>query len=274
MAETDVNGLLSLSDMAENIQGIDPFINIFESVMSIPDSNLTPTVVESIKGMMNGAITPMVRAQSVEQIVTRYKNENISRSEVKNELSTVKNALANLIDELNPSLEKRMIIESIFTTLYDIFDEAEAKYFSYDIILPITLEEGAKVPTYAHETDAAADLYAAETVVVPAHSLGNKINTGVRIGLPEGWVAYIVPRSSIGAKTPLRLSNSVGVIDSEYRGLLGVLYDNISDSDYTINAGDRIAQLIVMPCYHFQANVVDALTETERSSGGFGSTGK
>ena len=274
MAETDVNGLLSFADVAESVQGLDPFVNIIESVMSIPDSDLTPTVVESLKGMMNGAITPAIRAQSVEQVVNRYKNENMSRGEVRNEISGVKNGITNLIDELKPSTEKKMIIESVFTTLYDIFEEAASKYLSYDIELPMTLEEGAKVPTYAHETDAAADLYAAETVVVPAHSLGNKIPTGVRIGLPEGWVAYIVPRSSIGAKTPLRLSNSVGVIDSEYRGLLGVLYDNISDSDYTINAGDRIAQLIVMPCYHFQANVVDILPTTERGEGGFGSSGK
>ena len=140
--------------------------------------------------------------------------------------------------------------------------------------MPLTLEKGATAPSYAHETDTGADLSALETVVVPAHSIGNKIHTGVRIALPENWTAYIVPRSSIGAKTPLRLSNSIGVIDSDYRGELGILYDNISDSDYTINAGDRIAQLIVMPAYHFKAQVVDILPETERSEGGFGSTGK
>jgi dUTP pyrophosphatase len=77
----------------------------------------------------------------------------------------------------------------------------------------------------------------------------------------------------MGTKTPLRLSNSVGLIDSGYRGEIMALYDNISDSPYTINAGDRIAQLLVMPNYRFQAKVVDVLTESDRGEGGFGSSG-
>ena len=132
---------------------------------------------------------------------------------------------------------------------------------------------GAKVPTYAHDTDAAADLYAMETTVLEGNSLGNKIRTGVKIQLPEGWQALIIPRSSIGAKTSLRLSNSVGLIDSGYRGELGVLYDNTSDEPYTVNAGDRIAQLLVMPSYRFQAKVVDILADSDRGEGGFGSSG-
>ena len=165
-----------------------------------------------------------------------------------------------------------MIVEKIF----NIFDEAAAKYHSYSIELPMTVdtEAGAQVPSYAHETDAAADLYAMETTVIQGNTLGNKIRTGVKIQLPEGWLAFILPRSSIGAKTPLRLSNSVGLIDSGYRGELGILYDNISDTPYTINAGDRIAQLLVMPSYRFQAKVVDILADSDRGEGGFGASGK
>ena len=112
-----------------------------------------------------------------------------------------------------------------------------------------------------------------ETVIVQGNTAGNKIRTGVKIQLPEGWLALIIPRSSIGAKTPLRLSNSVGLIDSGYRGELGVLYDNISDSPYAINAGDRIAQLLVMPSYRFKPEVVETLEDSDRGEGGFGSSG-
>jgi dUTP pyrophosphatase len=112
-----------------------------------------------------------------------------------------------------------------------------------------------------------------EDITLDKHTNGNKIRTGVRIQLPEGWLAMILPRSSIGAKTPLRLSNSVGLIDSGYRGELGVLYDNTSDKPYDIHAGDRIAQLLVMPSYRFKAQVVDSLEDTDRGTGGFGSTG-
>jgi dUTP pyrophosphatase len=104
--------------------------------------------------------------------------------------------------------------------------------------------------------------------------LSNVIPTGLQIALPKGWVAKIVPRSSIGMKTGLRLSNSVGVIDADYRGEIGVLYDNFSDSDYEIKAGDRIAQMWVEPVYNFKPIEVSNLPDTERGSGGFGSTGK
>ena len=171
---------------------------------------------------------------------------------------------------------KKILVDSIVNKLDDIFNTALEKFHSYAIELPMTVDKagGAQVPTYAHETDAAADLYAMETTVVEGNTLGNKIRTGVKIQLPEGWLAFILPRSSIGAKTPLRLSNSVGLIDSGYRGELGVLYDNISDTPYTINAGDRIAQLLVMPSYRFQAKVVDILADSDRGEGGFGASGK
>ena len=135
------------------------------------------------------------------------------------------------------------------------------------------LEEGAQVPTYAHDDDAAADMYAFEDITIQPHTHGTPVGTGVHIQLPEGWVAFVLPRSSMGAKTPLRLSNSVGVIDSGYRGEVRAIYDNISDDPYEIHKGDRIAQMLVMPSYRFKANVVDSLTDSDRGEGGFGSTG-
>jgi len=193
---------------------------------------------------------------------------------LKYRIDEARNGITNFIDELHPSEQKRTILNGVFSIFYNLFDGVLERYHKFDIELPIQLEEGAQVPTYAHEGDAAADLYAADTVVVPAHSHSNMIRTGVHIQLPENWVAFIFPRSSTGSKTPLRLSNSVGIIDCQYRGPLGVLYDNLSDSDYTINAGDRIAQLMVMPNYHFKAKIVDKLEESERGEGGFGSSGK
>ena len=272
--ETNFNNLANLADITADNEQLKPFMEIIQSIMELSDENLTPVAIESIQGMLKGGLTPALRQQSAEQIIANYKNNNATRGEVKNEIAALKTTIEDIIAELKPSKEKEMLLRSVFNIFYEIFDEVENRYNNYDIELPMTLKGDAQVPSYAHDTDAAADLYAAETVVVPAHSLGNKISTGVNIALPEGWVAYIVPRSSIGSKTPLRLSNSIGVIDAGYRGELGILYDNISDSDYTINTGDRIAQLIVMPCYHFKAEVVDILPTSERGEGGFGSSGK
>ena len=210
-----------------------------------------------------------------EKIINELRDQYDDIEEVKkarDEISTYFAALG-----INYGLEEKSETKvKLFRMILSMTLEIVDKYIDSckDITLTIALEPSAKVPTYAHPTDAAADIYALEDTLIPGNSLGNKIRTGIKIALPEKWVAYIVPRSSIGTKTPLRQSNSIGVIDSGYRGEIGVLYDNISDSDYTIKAGDRIAQMIIMPCYQFKAVVVDELDETDRGESGFGSTGK
>lgn len=266
--------MINITDFFENHPTLNTFSEIIDSIMNIPDDQLNPVTIEAIQGMVSGALTPTIREQSIQQLLDYYRDNNTPRNAVKTEVVLMRNDIQELISELKPSAEKEALLNSIFELFFDIFDQAEERYLTFDIELPITLEEGAQTPTYAHETDAAADLYARETIVIPAHSFSNKVDTGVHIGLPEGWLAHIAPRSSIGAKTPLRLSNMLGVIDSGYRGPLIVMFDNLSDSDYTINAGDRIAQLWVCPSYRFKANVVDSLDDTDRGEGGLGSTGK
>lgn len=260
--------------MEEQNDVLKDFSDIIEAVMALPDADLDNTVIESYIGMINGAFTDAVKENTIKEVLKQFQEKHYSSREAEAEIDKVKSSLEELIQALEPSRKKEDILRGIFKIFIDIYDESLKRYYCGDITLSICLDEGAKVPTYAHDTDACADLYALETIVVPAHSYGTKVRTGVKIALPPKWVAMIFPRSSIGAKTPLRLSNSVGIIDSDYRGELGILYDNTSDNDYTINAGDRIAQLMVMPSYSFTAKVVDTLDETERGTGGFGSTGE
>ena len=219
--------------------------------------------------------SPEVVNQSVNQIIKNLEDQGLNRQEAAESVKALTEVLNEMIYGENQFTgNKKVFIDSIMDQLRDIFNKALEKYHSYAIELPMTVDEGAQVPTYAHDTDAAADLYALEDTVLRGPSLGNKIRTGVKIQLPEGWLALIIPRSSIGAKTSMRLSNSVGLIDSGYRGELGVLYDNIDINDVTIHKGDRIAQLLVMPSYRFQAKVVDSLEDSDRGEGGFGSSGK
>lgn len=262
------------NNLLENTKEMKPIMDIISQIMEIPDEKLTPALVESVVGSINGGFTPSMKELAVKEFIQTMESEGFSNKEAKDEVEAAKTAITDFITDLKPSETRKELFDQIFNIFYEIFDEALDRYHNYDIVLPIALSEGAKVPTYAHNTDDAADLYALETVTLAPHSLGNMIHTGVKIALPERWAAYIVPRSSMGIKTPLRLSNNMGVIDSGYRGELCVLYDNISDSEYVINAGDRIAQLIVKPSYHFKPYVVDALEETERGEGGFGSSGK
>lgn len=242
--------------------------------MSIDESNWNEDTVDVVAGAIKGSFTDKVKEESIQAFIDQAKADNLTRREVSKQVEETKTALTDFIKDLKPSAYKKELLNEILNCMFEIFDSAAERFGVYDIILPILLEDGAQVPTYAHGTDAAADLYAAENVIIPAHSFSNMVRSGVHIALPEGWVAFILPRSSIGFKTPLRLSNSMGVIDAGYRGPLGILYDNLSDSDYTINKGDRIAQLLIRPNYQFKPKIVDKLDETERGETGFGASGK
>lgn len=249
-------------------------LDVIEQIMSIPEESLDETSTEVIAGMITGALTPRIREASIKSVLESFEDENLSRAQAESIIKQNKTAIKDAIDEINPSPNKRALLDATFDFFYDVFDEAFARYHSFAFELPIKLEDGGQAPTYAHDTDACADVYASKDTVIPAHSLSNKVPTGLRIALPEGWVAKIAPRSSIGAKTGLRLSNSIGIIDADYRGEIGVLYDNISDSDYEIKAGDRIAQIWVERVERFKPVTVDILPATERGEGGFGSSGK
>ena len=248
---------------------------LVEAVKAISemDEDILEQALPQMKEELQKRYNSELREQSINQLINNLEDQRLDRNGAAAALSAAADTLRQLvkIDEMKPNQQAaaQLLLDPLFTT----FEEALARYHLYNIDLPLKLEKGAQAPTYAHDTDAAADLYALEDTVLKGPSLGNKIRTGVSIQLPEGWLAMIIPRSSIGAKTPLRLSNSVGLIDSGYRGELGVLYDNIDVNDVTIHKGDRIAQLLVMPSYRFQPKVVDILEDSDRGEGGFGSTG-
>lgn len=255
---------------------LNTFLESFRSLIDLPDVELTDDILKAILENLDANFSPVLVNQSINQIITNLEAQELTRAEAVESVETLKTTLKDLIygEEVH-SGNKKILLDTIMNKLFSIFDTAIDKYHNYAIELPMVVDtaNGAKVPTYAHDTDAAADIYAMDEAILNPHTYGNKLRTGVKIQLPEGWQALILPRSSIGAKTPLRLSNSVGLIDSGYRGEIGVLYDNTSDEPYTINAGDRIAQLLVMPSYRFQPKVVDILADSDRGEGGFGSSG-
>lgn len=256
---------------------LETLIQSIRSILEVEDEAFNEEHLKLLLDNVNHQFSDEIVNQSINQIVKNFEDQGLTKVEAGEAVKSLCDTMKEMIyGEEQLTGNKKIFVDTIMGRMFKIFDDAVAKYHSYAIELPMVVDtaNGAKVPTYAHETDAAADLYAMEDVALKEHSLGNKIRTGVKIQLPEGWLALIIPRSSIGAKTPLRLSNSVGLIDSGYRGELGVLYDNIGDEPYVINAGDRIAQLLVMPSYRFQAKVVDVLADSDRGETGFGDSGK
>lgn len=132
------------------------------------------------------------------------------------------------------------------------------------------LSENAILPTRGSEMAAGLDLYSAQDAVIPARGRQG-ITTGLAAAIPEGYYGRIAPRSGLAAK--FGIDTMAGVVDCDYRGELICLLVNHSDQDFTVKAGDRVAQLVIEAIAMPQPILVSELPDTDRGSGGFGSTG-
>lgn len=136
-------------------------------------------------------------------------------------------------------------------------------------------KEFAIIPTYATDNSAGMDLYACldkDSIEILPHTT-QFISTGISMAIPEQYVGLIFARSGIACKRDLAPANKVGVIDSDYRGEILVALHNHSDVVQSIVNKERIAQMVIMPYIQVKLNSVDTLDNTDRSIGGFGSTG-
>jgi dUTP diphosphatase len=136
------------------------------------------------------------------------------------------------------------------------------------------LAEDAVLPTRAHEGDAGLDLYALEAAHLGPGERWN-VRTGVAVEIPEGHAGLVLPRSGLAREHGIALVNSPGLIDSGYRGEIAVLLLNTDPAEvYRVSPGDRIAQLVVVPVPAAEPVEAEALAETARGDGGFGSSGR
>ncbi len=145
------------------------------------------------------------------------------------------------------------------------------------LLKPLSEKIGRDIPLPYYATDGAAavDLHACldAPVVIPAGGR-ELIPTGLAVAIPEDCVGIVAVRSSMGIKNGVTLSNGIGVIDSDYRGPLGVGLLNTTDQPYTVLPGDRVAQLMVVPVLRPALRLAEELPPTARGQGGVGSTGR
>ena len=137
------------------------------------------------------------------------------------------------------------------------------------------LRESAKMPTFGTDQAAGADLYACldrDVELSPGQTAF--IPTGLSMAIPEGYVGLVFARSGLACKSDLAPANKVGVIDSDYRGEFLVALHNHGSQIRTVSGGERIAQLLIVPVAHPCYREAETLPETQRGTGGFGSTGK
>ena len=133
----------------------------------------------------------------------------------------------------------------------------------------------AQLPIYATEGAAGMDLTNVldEPLTLKPHDRA-KVPTGLIMILPEGYEGQVRPRSGLAAKFGLTLTNCVGTVDSDYRGEMCCLMINLGNESYTIQPGERIAQLVIAPVVQVSTEFIEKIPETKRGAGGFGSTGK
>ena len=146
--------------------------------------------------------------------------------------------------------------------------------------LKVKLSDGATLPKHAKPGDAGLDLTSRELVnIKPGET--RIVGTGVAAEIPEGYFGLIAPRSGLAAKCGITMANTPSVIDSGYRGEIKLALHNIGNKldrnngiGYTVQRGERVAQLIIVPYRECECVEVEELTETERGDGGFGSSGR
>ena len=136
--------------------------------------------------------------------------------------------------------------------------------------IKVMLDNGAKMPTKAHKSDAGYDIYAPEAFgVAPKHSW--TIDTGVHMVIPEGYVGFLKSKSGLNVKHGL---TGEGVVDAGYTGSIQVKLYNDSAAPYIFEKGDKVIQIVILPIPETELVQVDSLEETERGSNGFGSSGR
>lgn len=142
------------------------------------------------------------------------------------------------------------------------------------ITVKCVASKGAIVPEYKTEGAAGADIcaFVSEPVIIPVGK-SKMIPTGLFFEIPKGYEVQIRPRSGLAAKNGVTVLNTPGTIDSDYRGEICIILINLGEKDFTVNNGDRIAQMVIAPVIQADFSIVNELSQTERGSGGFGSTG-
>ena len=249
-------------------------IDSIRQLMEIPDEKLNEPQVEMILGAFKGAFTPQVKEEAIIELVQQMKETG--NFKLDEQLEAMEEVVVELLSEYeNVSPLKEKLVRGIFSLFTDLMVEAAERLGKYDTRVYFELTHpNAKIPTYAHDTDAGADVYAPEDITIQPNARGQMVDVGFKMAMMPGWFMDVRPRSGLSYKTTMRISNAPGTIDADYRNNVGILIDNFSNEPIVIHAGDRIAQFVLHPVYRFFGEQVDSVDKIGANrNGGFGSTG-
>lgn len=212
------------------------------------------------------------REETQNNILNSLKSTpSINLEEEKEGLESIKNEI--LSDDSISQNKKNWVVKLIDLSMSAVEELTEVPRARVTVEIQ-KLNENAKIPLYAHSTDAGADVFSAEDITLAAGET-KIIKTGLKVAIPIGYEIQVRPRSGLSAKTGIRVANAPGTIDSDYRGEVGIILHNTAAAPYEIKIGDKIAQLVISPVPMIKWKEVATISDnTDRSTGGFGSSGR
>lgn len=189
--------------------------DLINQLLELPEEAFTDSTVDVIIGMLRGSITEQVREEIIQAQLQEYRESNFNKKLARKNLDDFKADVAGIKTDFEAEWSKNKLkaLSAILDIMVDLAEASYDRLENFDIELPFQLlHPDAQIPTYAHDTDAGADVYLIEDVVIPAFSIGKIIKTGLAIALPVGWEIQVRPRSGLSHKTAMRISNSPGTI--------------------------------------------------------------
>ena len=285
------NRELELKKAFEEIRAVNPELGGFEEIaalLSLPEEQfalIAPTFLHELEKSYNNVNDQMAMVQSMNVAGIRAEDAHKEFVAICKELDT------QLVNDLSP--QKISFVKQLLALTYNAVSEAEG-ITKRHVLIPIEYcNSEAKMPTYAHLTDAGMDIYLTEDVTIrPGET--KLLPTGLKVALPFGYELQVRPKSGRSLKSKLRIANTPGTIDAGYRDEIGIIVDNIDQvikggeldeaghltgilwgSDITLSKGEKIAQLVlseVPKAVFYEVDSVAAI-ENDGRQGGFGSTG-
>ena len=252
-----------------NKDGLDVFMQFVE----MPDEQFDavwPTFKTSFKEMLSSEKFQREQREGLAMI------PNITPQALAEEKEYYETIIHDIAQEPDLSDNKKEFFKILFYSLAEIHEQLIVSGRTQIKVKITKLNPDAIIPTYAHPTDAGADVAAVEeTKIEPGET--KIVKAGIAVAIPAGYEIQIRPRSGLSVKTKLRIPNAPGTIDTEYRGEIGVPICNTGDVPYVIEKGMKVAQMLIAPTPMIKWNevaTVEELGATSRGEGGFGSTDK
>lgn len=259
------NELFNTIELTEDQAEIANFFSLFSYILDLPKNTFDIVKDDFLKSFLQ-----KLEPESLKELLNSSEGMEVSKDELNEAIQTLTNVIYEVVDAHREELDAERVefLETILYSMSTALDNVPARK---EVKVGIQfIRDGAKYPTYAHDSDAGADVYAVQDdIIEPGET--KIIPTGFKVRVPDGFELQARPRSGMSAKTKIRLSNAPGTIDCGYDGEVGVILDNIGDTPYEVKKGDRICQLLIKPCPKI---IWEDVEVEEDRKGGFGSTGK